>query len=112
MTCSKEAHIELNAILKKWETSGVGSAYADLTAFLAKHPYIPVDDEARCEIHGCPNDPVYEAWMRPRDPFTQTPTGMIVRVTICEEHKSHPWLCANQTKEEAYGTSKTKDATS
>lgn len=112
MSLDKAEHGELHSMLKKWEAHGAGSAYIDLKMFLDSHPYTPPEDAPRCEIAGCTNEPVYNAWLRNRDPFTRNPTGLISQVSICEEHKTHPWLCANETKEEAYGTSATKDATS
>jgi len=105
MSLEKGARIELEVILKKWETQGVGSAYVDLKQFLERHPYAPREDEEHCAVQGCPHEIKYEAWMRHRDPFTQKANGHISLVAICEEHKTHPWLCANETKEEAYGTS-------
>lgn len=99
-------------MVRKWEAQGSGSAYTDLKGWLENHPYVPPEGTPRCEIQGCPEEPVFQAWMRHRDPFTQKPNGVISIVDICEGHKTHPWLCANETKEEAYGTSKTTDATS
>jgi hypothetical protein len=52
-----------------------------------------------CDVTSdCSNDAVYEGWYRRRDPLLGTPSGHIIRVFICEEHKSHPWLCANEPK--------------
>lgn len=52
----------------------------------------------KCEIGdgACPNNAVYEAWWRRRDPFLGTPTGHLVKLYICEEHKTHPFLVANE----------------
>lgn len=54
-----------------------------------------------CAITGCPNRSDYEAWARLRDPVLGKPTSHLQKVTVCEEHKTHPWLCANEKREEA-----------
>ncbi len=53
------------------------------------------DDVERCEVGGCPKLAAYEAWYRVHDPFG-LPTGLLQKVQICEEHKTHPHLVANQ----------------
>lgn len=62
-------------------------------------PALP--DEFMCELGQdgpCPNPAVYETWYRRRDPLLGTPSGHLVKVCICEEHKTHPFLCANEPK--------------
>ncbi len=39
----------------------------------------------RCEVPGCRKPAEYEGWVRVRD-FTGTPTGVIQRRCVCEEH--------------------------
>jgi hypothetical protein len=57
------------------------------------------EDWEPCAITGCIERAAWEAWARVRDPFTMKPTGHLQKVTVCEEHKTHPWLCANEKKE-------------
>lgn len=52
-----------------------------------------------CEVPGCSNPAVYEAWWRSRDPFLGTPTGHLMKICICEEHKTHPFLVCNEKKD-------------
>lgn len=55
-----------------------------------------------CEVvSGCTNEAVYEGWYRKRDPCLGTPTGHLIHIAICEAHKTHPWLCANEPKKES-----------
>lgn len=53
------------------------------------------EPEDRCQVDGCPRLADYEAWMRRRDAMG-LPSGLIVLVQICEEHKTHPYLIANE----------------
>lgn len=72
------------------------------TLWNQRAPQLP-EDEYRCELGEdgpCPNTAVYEAWYRRRDPILGTPSGHLVKVCICEEHKNHPFLCANESKPE------------
>lgn len=61
MSVSKSVRIEIEAMLAKWKAQGVGSAYADMTSFLLRHPHMPTEDEEHCEIQGCLNEPRYDA---------------------------------------------------
>lgn len=67
-----------------------------------KRAHVPTPDATiHCEFPSCPNEADYEGWYRRRDPFLGTPMGHIVRIAFCEEHKSHPHLCANESKSAA-----------
>ena len=44
---------------------------------------VPYEDQ--CEMKGCHDWAVYEAWFRVRD-FSGTPTGLIQKFQVCEEH--------------------------
>lgn len=61
---------------------------------------VPEPPEIKCELCApeSAENAVYEAWLRKRDPFLGTPTGHLIKVYICEEHKAHPFLCANEGK--------------
>lgn len=53
------------------------------------------EPEDQCQVQGCPRLAYYEAWMRKRDPMG-LPSGLLVLVQICKEHKTHPYLVANE----------------
>ncbi len=72
-----------------------GAAAEDAWNKRARVPEPPV---IPCEIPGCSNEAVYEAWWRKRDPFLMTPTGHLIRIYICKAHETHPFLVANEKK--------------
>ncbi len=53
-----------------------------------------------CEFPGCPYPAVYEGWFRKRHIVTGGPGGHIVRIAFCESCKRHPYLCANERRNE------------
>jgi hypothetical protein len=55
--------------------------------------------EDHCFVSGCEKLPKYETYARNHDGLG-LPTGLVFLVRVCEEHTSHPWLCANQKKPE------------
>jgi hypothetical protein len=55
------------------------------------------EERLKCDVHGCEYTAVYETWARNHDSMG-LPTGMNIRVHVCEEHKSHPWLVCNQKR--------------
>jgi Lar family restriction alleviation protein len=63
-----------------------------------KRATIVEEPTIKCDVvTGCTNDAVYDGWYRRRD-GRGLPSGHIIRVYICEEHKTHPWLCANEPR--------------
>lgn len=44
---------------------------------------VPIEEQ--CEMIGCYDWAIYEAWFRVTD-FSGTPTGIIQRYKVCEEH--------------------------
>lgn len=70
---------------------------AKTVRYVAEVPLIP------CEFPDCLNEAAYEGWYRRRDPLLGTPSGHIVYIAFCEEHKTHPYLCANEPKPNKQG---------
>ena len=44
-------------------------------------------EEFPCGFEGCNEPAIYEGWFRSRDPFLNTPTGLVKRMVVCENHK-------------------------
>lgn len=45
------------------------------------------DHEPKCEVQGCQNIGIWEGWYRCKDPLIGTPTGLLQRRQVCDEHK-------------------------
>ena len=83
----------LDSLSRVWEmgrTAGARGAQPDENPF----GFWP-----QCEITGCEETAVYEGWGRVHDPILGKPTGLMQLVHVCEEHKTHPQLVANEKKE-------------
>jgi hypothetical protein len=52
------------------------------------------DEYEKCFVSDCYQPVGYEGWARNHD-CVGMPTGLVIKVLICEQHKTHPWLCAN-----------------
>ena len=54
---------------------------------------------ANCFVKGCAKNPTFQRWARHHNE-SNVPTGIIDLVSVCEEHKDHPWLCAKSEWDE------------
>lgn len=56
----------------------------------------------RCHIQNCENEAEYSGWFKKRDMLTGKPTGLSVRIYVCEEHGHYleGWEARNYRMEE------------